>query len=58
MQPVVAERAPKRAMVYFGANAGPGAARPAYIAEVLEATRSWPLPAEGVEAQERVSGRQ
>ena len=36
-QPVIAERGPKRALVYFGANAGPGALRPAYIAEVLAA---------------------
>ena len=35
MQAVITERAPKRAIVYFGANAGPGAVRPAYIAEVL-----------------------
>jgi AIG2-like family len=58
MQPVVAERAPKQAIVYFGANAGPGAARPAYMAEVLAAARSWRLPPEGVEALERMAGRQ
>ena len=57
IQPVVAGRAPSRAIVYFGANAGPGAVRPVYIAEVLAAARSWPLPAEGVEALERI-GRQ
>jgi len=56
-QAVLAERGPKRAIVYFGANAGPGAARPAYIAEVLAAARSWPLPAEGVAALERLAGR-
>ncbi len=56
-QPVVTERASKRAIVYFGANAGPGVARPAYIAEVLAAARSWPLPSAGVEALERI-GRQ
>jgi hypothetical protein len=54
-QTVVAERGPRRAIVYIGANAGPGIARPAYIAEVLAAARSWPLPAEGVEALERIS---
>ena len=58
MQPVVAERGPKQAIVYFGANAGPGTARPAYIAEVIAAARSWPLPAEGVAALERIGGRQ
>ena len=57
IQPVIAGRAPKQAIVYFGANAGPGAARPAYIAEVLAAARSWPLPAAGIEALERIAGR-
>jgi hypothetical protein len=55
IQPVVAERAPKQAIVYFGANAGPGAPRPAYLAEVLAAARSWRLPAGGVEALERIA---
>jgi gamma-glutamylcyclotransferase (GGCT)/AIG2-like uncharacterized protein YtfP len=54
IQAVLAERGPKRAIVYFGANAGPGAMRPAYIAEVLAAARSWPLPLAGVEALERM----
>jgi hypothetical protein len=57
MQAVIAERGPKRAIVYIGANSGPGAARPAYIAEVLAAARSWPLPEEGVEALERLARR-
>jgi hypothetical protein len=52
---VIAERSPKQAIVYFGANAGPGVARPAYLAEVLAPARSWPLPAEGVEALERIA---
>ena len=56
-QPVIAEHAPKRAVVYFGANAGPGLPRPAYIAEVLAAAKSWPLPAEGVAALERIAKR-
>jgi|ERR1700722_14273324 gamma-glutamylcyclotransferase (GGCT)/AIG2-like uncharacterized protein YtfP len=56
-QPVIAERGPKRAIVYFGANSGPGVLRPAYIAEVLAAARSWPLPAEGMAALERVAKR-
>jgi hypothetical protein len=51
-QAVIAERGPKQAIVYFGVNAGPGAARPAYIAEVIAAARSWPLPGEGVAALE------
>lgn len=56
LRPVVAKGAPKQAIVYFGANAGPGAARPAYIAEVIAAARSWPLPAEGVAALEKIGG--
>jgi len=58
MQAVIADRSPRQAMVYFGVNAGPGAARPAYMAEVLAAARSWPLPEEGVEALERIGGRE
>jgi hypothetical protein len=54
-QSVIAERGPKQAIVYFGANSGPGVPRPAYIAEVLAAARSWPLPEEGVEALERLA---
>ncbi len=54
-QPIVAERGPKRAIVYIGGNAGPGAARPDYIAGILAAARSWPLPAEGIEALERIA---
>ena len=46
-QPVIAEQGPKRAIVYFGANSGPGVLRPAYIGEVLVAARSLSLPAEG-----------
>jgi Gamma-glutamyl cyclotransferase, AIG2-like len=57
MQAVIAARGPKQAIVYFGANTGPGVARPAYIAEVLAAARSWPLPGEGVEALERLPRR-
>jgi len=56
-QAVIGERGPKQAIVYFGANAGPRAPRPAYIAEVIAAARSWPLPAEGVEALERIARR-
>jgi AIG2-like family len=56
-QAVIAERGPKQAIVYFGANSGSGAARPAYLAEVLAAARSWPLPVEGLEALERLARR-
>jgi hypothetical protein len=60
-QPIVAERGARQAIVYVGANAGPGAARPDYIAAVIAAARSWPLPAEAIEALERIAaagGRQ
>ena len=56
-QAVIAGRGAKWAIVYFGANSGPGALRPAYIAEVLAAACSWPLPAEGVGALERLARR-
>ena len=56
-QPVIAERGPKQAIVYFGANSGPGVPRPAYMAEVLAAARSWRLPAEGLEALESLARR-
>src|ERR1700689_5165985 len=56
-QAVIAERGPKQAIVYFGVNSGPGSARPAYLAEVLAAARSWPLPGEGVAALERLAAR-
>jgi AIG2-like family len=54
-QPVVTERAARQAIVYVGANAGPGAARSDYIAGVIAAARSWPLPADAVEALERIA---
>jgi hypothetical protein len=56
-QAVIAERGAKRAIAYFGANSALGVLRPAYIAEVLAAARSWPLPAEGVAALERLAQR-
>jgi hypothetical protein len=57
IQAVIAESSPKRAIVYFGANAGPGVPRPAYIAEVLAAAKSWPLPPGGVASLERIAKR-
>jgi hypothetical protein len=56
-QAVIAERGPKRAIVYFGANSGPGVLRPAYIAEVVAAARLWQLPVEGLETLERLAKR-
>ena len=52
VQPVVTAAGPKRALVYFGANAGPGTPRADYIAGVAAAARAWELPAEAIEAVE------
>ena len=54
-QPVATSGAPKRALVYVGANAGPGRVHPDYIATVLEAARKWPLAEEGMAALERLA---
>ncbi len=54
-QPVVAERGARQALVYIGSNAGPGAARSDYIADVIAAARSWPLAPEAIEALERIA---
>jgi len=43
-QPVIAATGPKRALIYFGANSGPGVAQAKYIADVLKAARAWSLP--------------
>jgi hypothetical protein len=53
-QPVVAERGSRQAIVYFGANSGPGTARSDYIADILAAARAWPLPADAIAALERI----
>jgi hypothetical protein len=58
VQPVVAAGGPKRALVYFGRNAGPGRADPAYMRAVIAAARQWRLPEEAVETlQGLASGR-
>jgi hypothetical protein len=54
-QPVLAVQGPRRAIVYVGANAGPGAARTDYIADIIAAARSWPLPAEAIDVLERIA---
>jgi hypothetical protein len=54
-QPVIGPQGPKRALVYLGRNAGPGRARPDYLAAILEAART-ALPRAGVEALERLVG--
>ena len=48
LQSVVTQAGPKRALVYFGANAGPGIVRADYLAAVIAAARQWELPAEAL----------
>ncbi len=51
-QPVVAKGGAKRALVYFGANAGPGVPRSDYMAGIVATAKAWPLPARGIAALE------
>ena len=51
---MVTATGPKRALVYFGANAGPGTPRADYIAGVIAAARAWALPREAIEAIEAI----
>jgi gamma-glutamylcyclotransferase (GGCT)/AIG2-like uncharacterized protein YtfP len=58
-QAVIAGSGPKRALVYFGANAGPGRADGDYIRAVIASARHWRLPEDGLAALEgfaRVAG--
>lgn len=55
VQPVIAAGGAKRALVYFGANSGPGRARPGYLKEIIAAARAWDLPREAVAALERLA---
>ncbi len=55
IQPVIGPDGPKRALVYLGANAGPGRAKADYLAAVLAAARGWALSREGIEALERLA---
>ena len=50
LQAVVAAAGARRALVYLGANAGPGQLRPDYAAAVIAAARPWGLPAESLAA--------
>jgi hypothetical protein len=54
VQPVIAEGGPKRALVYFGANAGPGEANASYLGQVIAAARHWRMPAAGLAELERL----
>lgn len=46
VQPVVTEQGPRRAVVYIGRSAKPGAPRPGYMEGVIEAARHAGLPDE------------
>ncbi len=50
--PVVTKDGPRRALLYVGANAGPGTPAPDYIAGVIAAARACGLPAEALAALE------
>jgi hypothetical protein len=52
-QPVIAANGAKRALVYFGANAGPGRVRAAYLKDIIAVARAH-LPGEAVAALERL----
>jgi len=49
LQAVVAEGGPRRALVYVGANTGPGLARADYLDAVIAAARRWSLPTASLE---------
>jgi hypothetical protein len=55
VQPVVTPQGPKRALIYIGANAGPGKARAPYLTAILAAARANELPREGLAELERLS---
>jgi gamma-glutamylcyclotransferase (GGCT)/AIG2-like uncharacterized protein YtfP len=50
LQSVTTATGPKRALVYFGANAGPGLPEPDYIEAIIAAARQWGLPLAPFEA--------
>jgi hypothetical protein len=50
LQSVATSTGAKRALVYFGANAGPGVASRDYIEAVIAAARQWRLPLAAWEA--------
>jgi hypothetical protein len=48
LQAVATDAGAKRALVYIGANIGPGTVRADYLAAVIAAARHWELPAEAL----------
>jgi gamma-glutamylcyclotransferase (GGCT)/AIG2-like uncharacterized protein YtfP len=49
LQGVAMGAGPKRALVYFGANSGPGTPKPDYIEAIVAAAREWGLPLDALE---------
>jgi hypothetical protein len=47
-QSVVTDAGPRRALIYIGANTGPGVLRADYLAAVIDAARHWRLPPEAL----------
>jgi len=54
-QPVITPRGPRQAIIYFGANSGPGFARPDDLAQILDAARFWRLPEDAIAVLERLA---
>jgi gamma-glutamylcyclotransferase (GGCT)/AIG2-like uncharacterized protein YtfP len=55
LQPVVTANGAKRALVYLGANSGPGRAKAEYIVGVLASAKEWGMPEEGILALEKLA---
>ncbi len=55
VQPVVTADGPKRALVYFGTNAGPGVAKTEYFSGVIAAARAWAQPNGAIAALESLA---
>jgi AIG2-like family len=53
IQPVVVKGGARRALIYFGAHAGPGLASAGYIEGVVAAASQWGLPVVALEALRR-----
>jgi AIG2-like family len=52
--PIIGPYGPRRALIYFGANSGPGIPRADYMAEIAAAARAWPLPPQGIAALDSI----
>lgn len=44
LQVVASQQGARRALIYFGANSGPGIVQPDYLEAVIAAARHWELP--------------